>query len=154
MVAQMLHESGIPMGIDYDPADAIGYSNHEDYEIADILGRRDWEAFSAAVSARNSAHRTWGWKWPGTLDVIDEVIPRLRSPHVIAVLRDPVAIFGHEQVVGTETIGRLMYAARQVVLLCDFVERCPCPIVAVSYERAKEQPGLLQSSITAFLSHA
>jgi hypothetical protein len=89
-VAKMLHDAGVSMGLDYDPADATGYSNYEDYDLAAALHEGRSDDVIAIIAARN-ANAVWGFKWPGTVFHLDALLPLLRNPLLLFVWRDPVS---------------------------------------------------------------
>lgn len=44
------------------------------------------------IQRRNEQYDIWGFKNPSLTPRVDELVPKLRNPHILFVLRDPVAI--------------------------------------------------------------
>lgn len=154
LVASMLRNLGVPMGCDQD-TETTDYDNCEDDCLSGAIIRRDWADFGKSVERRNAEHDMWGWKYPGTIEVIDDVLPHVRDPHVISIHRDPVAIMGRERwylrvAHGNPLTGRLAFAESQNSKLAEFIERCEAPLLCLSMERAKNNEREARKMISDF----
>jgi hypothetical protein len=59
---------------------------------------RDYESTLNAIATRDFGHVVWGWKYPKALLDLPLYVDHLRSPHLVVVLRDPIAsAMGHEK---------------------------------------------------------
>lgn len=91
MVAGLARLCGLDLGSDLP-------NNHEDPAFnVDFLKRDGHElvpAIEAAIEERNAQRAVWGWKYPRSIQFLDDVRPRLRDPRLVLVLRDPVASAG------------------------------------------------------------
>ncbi len=151
-VAEILYRLGVPMGVDYDPAAAVDYSNYENHALARLLTARDWPAVEAYVQQQNEAHDLWGWKWPPTVFHLPRVLPLLRNPHLIAVTRDPVACWqGDYTRGGSVSLTDMIWHCFRVASVL-FNPSCPC--LAVSFERGRLQTEATISAVAKFLELA
>ncbi len=148
MIAKILYDMNVPMGIDYDPSEAEDYCNYEDYLMAAALNARDWPAVERLIAERDVLE-LWGFKWPGTVWILPELLPRLRNPHLIVVLRDPLSAWQSDRAHGgritlADALGHM--AAVQAV-----VKNPPCPCAAVSFERARGAVEMVARQTVEFL---
>ena len=74
-------------------------ANYEDHDSNfDILPdefKRDKQKqlnrLSGVVDFRNQKFTTWGWKSPRAMLYLPQIMEKLRNPHLICVMRDPIA---------------------------------------------------------------
>ena len=92
MIARVAEQLGVGMGTRLP-------SNYEDDEfnydkMSDVL-KEDPKlmarALLRAINRRNGRHDVWGWKYPRAHLYLPLIIKQVRNPHLICVLRDPVA---------------------------------------------------------------
>ena len=168
-VAECLVRLGVPMGPKYGnarPTDGSGvsdYVNYEDVELVsaleDVMSRglvddpssNEWRYFRQLVQDRDLAHDLWGFKRPQAVFAIDQLLPLLRNPHLVLVMRDPVAVWTSQQarnVSGRATWGMARHAVGCVM---DLAEKPRGPTLALSFERAKEAPAVTRYMMAKFL---
>ncbi|WP_141012888.1 sulfotransferase family protein [Nocardioides sambongensis] len=148
LVGGLVRLCGLPFG-----EGMIG--NHEDpafnFDYIRRAGGDPLTEIRRAIPERNAAYDAWGWKYPRATRYLDDIRNELRSPHLIVVLRDPVAAAGRHR--GGEG-GRRAAVLRQHDLQMrnlDLIERWQVPTLAVSYERGISQPVRLARQIARFL---
>lgn len=124
---------------------------YEDLELGAALLASDWAAAEAMIHEKNSRYATWCWKSPALLDRLDDVLPRLRSPVLVCVHRDPVAILGRELERRTQSVDLWQYVTGQCQRLADISATSPLPTLAVSCERARRDPSAFVADLVAFL---
>ena len=147
MVSCVLHHLGVPMG-----EDRLRDGSWEDPTIRELVYLRDFRALSDVILQRNQ-QLIWGWKDPATIDVMDDVLPLVRHPHLILVLRDVAAVYQRERAVGTQSVESLWeYVTSQHQRLMSFLMSSPHPLLVVSYERAIRDPVAFVSNVISFLS--
>lgn len=130
MVAGTLRLMGVFMGR------LLGKGNNEDLDFQET----DSSKIRKVVAERNTSLDVWGWKFPGSLDHIDEIVDDLRNPYFIVICRDPVAIAQRECFLGNYSANQaLNIASSHQAKLLDFVFNCHCPVYLVSYERVMRQ---------------
>lgn len=163
-IAQLLAcDLSLPMGITYNPADAADYSNYEDLEIANVIDKvsnkfrhnplasPDWPTLVELIKARDVKHPViWGFKKPATVFIIDQLLPLLRNPHLLVVLRDPLAIW-QSDVARQGTNGFWCSARHHLGCVMDLLEKPRGPTLAISYERAKSVRKITRNAIADFL---
>ncbi|WP_353570309.1 sulfotransferase [Candidatus Albibeggiatoa sp. nov. BB20] len=50
------------------------------------------EDMIATIKQRNQDYQTWGWKLPNNINYLSDLLPHLRNPIFINVIRNPLAI--------------------------------------------------------------
>lgn len=149
MVAGAILGLGVPMGQDLK-------RNLED-PVFNNDGKQDAmpEFFDQAhrvIAARNAAHTIWGWKFPSAARYLRPLIPALRTPHLVAVYRDPVpAALRTRQSPDTApefVTGRLRAQIRNTAM----IEALGVPCLMVSYEKAVAHPLVFIEELAAFLN--
>lgn len=156
-IAEMIHQIGVPMTL--DPAvqlDGEGYANWEDPEIRDALEVEDWSKFQSAVHGRNASSTVWGWKWPGSIRILDSILPLVENPCVVAVFRDIAATITSEIAYAADDHSAIAsyfmeYAISQQQQLVGVLGGCCAPLMLVSHERSVDSPSETEKSIIAFL---
>ncbi len=92
MVARVAEQLGVSMGSGLP-------SNYEDdefnYDKMSDAVKEDPKLMARgllrAINRRNAKYDIWGWKYPRVHLYLPLIIKQLRNPHLICVLRDPVA---------------------------------------------------------------
>lgn len=149
MIAQLLHDLGIHMGQALD-------STYQDAAMSEISralfdGRIDADhpAIEQVLRSRDRQFDVWGWKFPEHL--FEKLYVKARSPHVIVVFRDPVAIATRESVSrGYNVEACLERALRQLSTFGQFVLATPYPCLGVSYERGITRKAELVDALADF----
>lgn len=150
-VAELLVEIDMPMGCAWSPVTPReDYVSYEDAELATALDPliSDWtsnQGYSLSmlkfmIANRNAQYATWGFKKPSAVFIIDKLLPLFRNPHVVAVVRDPLASHQSGQAHGVTKPGSLTIpdCRAHFAAVMDVVDRPRCPTMAISYERMKE----------------
>lgn len=112
----------------------------------------DISALKATIAAFDEAHPVWGWKSPKDVFTANELLPTLRNPVVIIVVRNPLdvseSIKRHDDVdieVGfTETISA--YAE-----IASFMSYAHCPVCLVSFEALRTAPRAVVTALAEWL---
>ena len=92
MIARVAEQLGVGMGArlpsNYED-DEFNYDKMSDAlkEDPKLMAR----ALLRAINRRNGRHDVWGWKYPRAHLYLPLIIKQVRNPHLICVLRDPVA---------------------------------------------------------------
>jgi hypothetical protein len=160
MIARVAEKLGVCMGSDL-PA------NYEDSEFnfdkfSDSI-KRDQESLVstlfAAIKRRNAMHDVWGWKYPRAHRYLPLIIDQVRNPHLICVMRDPVASSlrplsrkhmpkeGKRYLPARIINQHLMYQQKNIALIDEF-ER---PTFLCSYEKAILDPPRFVADLSAFI---
>lgn len=163
-VAEQLHECGVPIGERFSTVTPVqNYTSYEDADLAEALDplidnlRGNFAEYmpllTEKIAARDAAFDLWGFKKPAVVFTLDRLLHLFRNPHVIAVVRDPVASHQSAAMHGVIEPGRMSIADCRAHFgaVMEFVDRPRCPTLAVSYERAKGRPGHLRDAIRDFL---
>jgi hypothetical protein len=163
-IGDLLHtELSVSMGDKFTPVmPTSDYVSYEDIEIAaaiDELGRvnrprRDLTALKKLVETRDKQHPAiWGFKKPSSVLVLDDLLPLLRNPHLIVVLRDPLAVCQTGQARGEVQKGDLCWqnVRNHNNLVLDVIDKPRCPTLGVSFERARGIRKVTSQEIADFL---
>lgn len=168
-VAECAVKLGIDLGRKYGNPKGNGndvpgeYANYEDLEFAtaldDIQSRgkhedkasNEWRYVRQMVRDRNLAMPIWGFKRPQVIFIIDHLLPVLRNPHIIVVMRDPVAIWTGQQARNINGHAPWQTARNIVGCLMDMAEKPRAPTLVLSFERAKEMPAVTRYMMAKFL---
>ena len=65
-------------------------NNHEDPEM--LKTRKELPKVIETIKKRNADYQDWGWKAPNSIFWLEDVMPYLRNPHFIVVLRHPLSM--------------------------------------------------------------
>lgn len=148
LIGGMARLCGLPFGDDLrgnheDPI--LNYDNYVRQGVAPVPAIRD------AILRRNNEHEVWGWKYPRAIRYLDKVRTDLRNPHLILVMRDPVAAAGRHGRAqgGRATAVRYQHQLQSANI--DLVERWAVPTLLVSYERGSQRPMQLARQLADFL---
>lgn len=130
-VAGLLRIFGIHMGDEVTPL------THEDVVLRDLIGQR----LRAEIVTRNRRRAVWGFKDPTLIDRIDEVMPALRHPKFVVVLRNPrdVAMSEHRHT-GRDVPRAWGEATLRHHRLTAFAADHDAATLTVEYEQLRESP--------------
>jgi hypothetical protein len=133
MVAKVLATFGIPMGKTNDLA------VFEDQEFLQALLFFDFEYMAKLISARNAAHRRWGFKFASIQNhLFAPQLMKFRNPRLIVVMRDPVAIASRSYYSDSDrksAAEALANVTKQISDMMNFVQVAACPTLLLSYEK-------------------
>jgi hypothetical protein len=148
MVAKVLDAAGIPMGRTNNLA------VYEDQEFLQALLNFDYIHMAKLINARNQAHARWGFKFASIQNhILPPQLLQFRNPHLILVMRDPVAIASRslfsdaERRSADEVIANV---AQQSFDMMNLVQKAECPTLLMSYEKFVAFPEAAIDSICAF----
>jgi hypothetical protein len=135
MAAAMLQEIGVAMG------EGLG-ATVQDAVLSDMARRHldlgqplDMAALDRVIAERNARHTVWGWKFPS--HILEPFYRRMRAPHLVVMLRDPVAVALREsRAQGLNPELCLSRAVQDLARLAGWLETVPWPVLYLSYERA------------------
>jgi LPS sulfotransferase NodH len=82
-VSGILRTWGVYMG------DCLG-DNHEDQEM--LKTRKELPQVIETIKNRNVDYKDWGWKAPNSIFWLEDVMPYLRNPYFIVVVRHPLSM--------------------------------------------------------------
>jgi hypothetical protein len=133
MAAKVLEALGVPMG------NTGELPVHEDQDFLRALLYFDFSLLAGLIGARNKAFARWGFKFPSLQNhLMPPQLGQFRNPHLIVIMRDPVAIASRsldsdpEKRSVNETLRNV---TRQIGDLMNMVERAECPVLLLSYEK-------------------
>jgi hypothetical protein len=148
MAAKVLEALGVPMGRTGDLA------VHEDQEFLQALLYFDFARLAELIRDRNAAHGKWGFKFPSLQNhLLPPQIAQFRDPHLIVIMRDPVAIAARSLNSDQERRGvseTLRNVTGQISDLVNLVERANCPVLLLSYEKFVAFPDEAIEAIAGF----
>lgn len=148
MIAGLARLSGLFLG------DGLP-NNHEDadfnFDLHHRAGQDPLAHILAAIERRDAAHEVWGWKYPRASRYLDEIRPQLRNPHLILVLRDPVAAGGRVIRKGRDALETVQGHQQLQTRNLELIERWQVPTLLVSYERAADRPFRTARDLAEFL---
>lgn len=164
-VSGLLREIGVYMGkcVQAEQIPGATYENHEDREIWAALDelriRRDeksideqWEVIRGLIAARDAEHSTWGFKAPASVFYIDKLLTLVRNPHLVVVLRDPLASLQSDPAHGKSSLN-WSKVRHHMATVMDVVEKPRAPTTVVSYERGKDQQMHVREKLRAFVGN-
>ena len=133
----------------YRFGEEAGGSNHEDLDFQMSTAPR----LKKLISGRNAERDLWGWKDPGAVFKIEEVLTDLRNPYFITVFRDPYAIALSEYKYNQRDIASgLKVAVGHLTKLAFFQLSHPqFPNMGISYEKAINGNAKLVDDIIMYL---
>ncbi len=148
MAARVLDRLGVPMG----PTE--GLAVHEDREFLHALVTFDFMLMQRLIEVRNASLTRWGFKFPSLQNhLMPPQLLRFRRPHLIVVMRDPVAVASRAFMSdgrGQSEEAVVANAMTQTGDLLKLVLRAECPTLLVSYEKAIAAPGAFVDALAAF----
>lgn len=145
MIARILLELGIPMGT------ALGQQTAEDKEFIATLKANDTERFRALCRVRDESYDRWGFKAPVVRSRLEWVLPETRSPRLVIVFRDILAIALRNNITyGGDIALDLKRGVKGYQNLVDTVLRLNVPTLLISYEKALMAPEECISAVASF----
>lgn len=142
MVAGVLRELGVNLGKN------LG-NNHED---PDFLTKNINEILRA-VEKRNSQYDKWGWKMPHSSEYILDILNKLRNPHVVVVFRNLVGIAESQMKRSDASFDDAFnFSANRLFQVVEILPKIRCPLMAVSFESAINDPKKMIDEIISFLN--
>ncbi len=148
MAAKVLEALGVPMGNTGD------LPVHEDQDFLRALLYFDFSMLAGLIRGRNEGRAQWGFKFPSLQNhLMPPQLKQFRNPHLIVVMRDPVAIASRALESDPETRGvneTLRNVTRQIGDLMHLVERADCPVLLLSYEKFVAFPESGIEQVAAF----
>ncbi|MGH3347323.1 MAG: hypothetical protein ACRDO4_10095 [Nocardioides sp.] len=130
-------------------------NNHEDPDFNyDFLRRDGYDPMShilETIERRNQVHEVWGWKYPRASRYLDQIRPQLRSPHLILVLRDPVASASRNVYNGASALTAVKDHSDLQNRNLELITRWQVPTLLISYERSVRRPVLVANVVAEFL---
>lgn len=150
MVAGTIAGLGVFMGSDL-PANVEDPMFNPDVDKG--LSIEDFKArLPQVIEDRNKAHKIWGWKYPRANRYVEEILPKLRNPHLVVVYRDPVpATIRLKPEDDRTTFRELRRRLRMELDNLQIAQRANCPTLMVSYERASKSPETFIYQLADFL---
>lgn len=147
MVASVLDKLGVFLGQYLD--DVV----LEDVELAGILeNKKDEEELKRFIEKRNTEHKLWGWKRPGSIQYVDQFAPLLTNPYFIIVFRDSLAIALRNRIsVHTDLINNLKHTHNQYISVIEFVKKTKYPCLLISYEKAISKKHIFVQQLAEYL---
>jgi hypothetical protein len=147
MTAAVLSALGIPMG---KTKSAV----LEDEEFLHALLFFNFERLAQLVNARNAASSRWGFKFASLQNhLLPPQLKAFRNPHLIIVMRDPVAIAARARISDPDikdAADAFFNVSKQSYDMANFAARASCPTLLLSYEKFLAFPGEAIRCIAAF----
>ncbi len=148
MASKVLEALGVPMGNTGDLA------VHEDKDFLHALLYFDFTRLALLIRDRNDKYARWGFKFPSLQNhLLPPQLAQFRHPHLIVIMRDPVAIASRSLNSDRDAKGvneTLLNVTRQIGDLIGLVERASCPVLLLSYEKFVAFPRAAIEAIAAF----
>ena len=150
MVARIVEQLGVPMGQDL-PANYEDHAFNFDLMPDELKADRSKMLSSLidVIRERNQSHSVWGWKYPRANIYLKQILEHVRRPHLICVLRDPLA--SSLRPLGRKNVrARLGKMTSPIKLMeqhvawqsrnLEIIRRANCPSFICSYEKAVLNP--------------
>ncbi len=146
LVASVLHHAGVFMG------EHLAEAVYEDQEFVGAFNGGHRDVLTRLIAARNAAHRTWGFKYPGLHVALEyRDVSLFRNPHLIVIFRDPAAVAGRVALAEYRkplvTMRESLDALRNIL---GFVENTTAPALLLSYEKALLKPSHFIDALAKF----
>lgn len=144
MLATLLNEIGIHIGANFGPV-------HEDNDlgkhVAQLSASIVPEIFLEEIKNRNHSYQKWAWKRPDMYLYLAKLLPLLRNPQVVCILRDAVSISRRNEISLNQEAGgshsisnKVVEALEEQRKLVEAVESCNIPALLLSYEKIITKP--------------
>lgn len=162
MVARIVEQLGVPMGQDL-PTNYEDQAFNFDFMPDEFKADRSKMRASLieAIRQRNQSHSVWGWKYPRANIYLNQILEHVRRPHLICVLRDPLAS-------SLRPMGRKDFRAKRGKLMgspiklieqhlawqnrnLEIIRKSNCPSLICSYEKAVVSPADFVKEIAGFV---
>jgi hypothetical protein len=146
LVAGLLKDAGVFMG------QFLHDVVEEDAAMLEALHSRDMTMLRTLIGERNAGHAQWGFKLPNLHAYLEhQELAGFRNPRLVVIFRDPVAVAVRNALSEHyPEMQALIAATNAAYSLARFVERVPCPVLLLSYEKALAFPGVLIDNLLAF----
>ena len=162
MVARIVEQLGVPMGQDL-PANYEDQAFNFDFMPDEFKADRSKMRASLidAIHQRNQSHAVWGWKYPRANIYLNQILGHVRRPHLICVLRDPLA--SSLRPLGRKNLrakpGKLMGSPVKLMEQhlawqnrnLEIIRRANCPSLICSYEKAITSPDEFVKEMANFI---
>lgn len=161
MVARIVEQLGVPMGQNL-PANYEDQAFNFDFMPDEFKADRSklHASLIDAIHQRNRKHSVWGWKYPRANIYLNQILEHVRRPHLICVLRDPLAS-------SLRPLGRKTSRPRQgkktspIKLMeqhltwqnrnLEIIRKSNCPSLVCSYEKAIASPTGFVEEVADFI---
>jgi hypothetical protein len=111
------------------------------------------EDMRRTILARNACFRYWGWKFPKAAVYLDDLLQWIRSPILIVVARDQVAVsLGLTRWDERSDTQAICESLDQMRMNISLILKWELPTLLVSYEKAVLNPGAFLDEVEAFLN--
>lgn len=161
MVARVVEQLGVPMGknlpLNYEDQD-FNFDKMSDQLKADPALMH--QALRRAIRKRNQEYQVWGWKYPRAHRYLPAILENIRRPHLICVMRDPVASSFRplRRKSNGSSSGREASALRLMKQHLnwqeqnlDLIHQFGCPALMCSYEKSILQPDDFVRELSGFM---
>ena len=120
MVARVVESLGVNLGSDL-PANYEDTDFNFDFLPKDLKKSRPAliEQLSKVIDQRNQDLDVWGWKYPRAAIYLIPLLKKLRNPHLICVMRDPISS-------GIRNMKRAQKIHKKSLSKADFVPESNC----------------------------
>jgi hypothetical protein len=150
MVARIVEQLGVPMGQEL-PANYEDQAFNFDFMPDEFKADRSKMRASLidSINQRNQHYSIWGWKYPRANIYLNQILEHVRRPHLICVLRDPLAS-------SMRPLGRKNFRAKSGKISSplklieqhlawqnrnlEIIRKSKCPSLICSYEKAIISP--------------
>ncbi len=137
LVAAVLDACGIPM---------YG-ANESTFENQSLMWTTDPSHYAPEIARLDRLAPVWGFKNPHGTEVVDSIVPLLRSPYCLFIARDPVAIAERLHTNGKQrTLHPIEIAAgllEEYRKLLDRYMECKHPKIFFTFDRAIRFPQIV-----------
>lgn len=127
---------------------------HHDSSMDDSNWVDARQRFRNLHDLRVAQHQAWGFKDPTLIDYLSDVIPYIKSPRFICVLRGPVAIAMREEMAGNPFDAALRLTVARQSKIVAFLDSCDFPVLFVSYEKLLLRPWDTFKVVSSFVTGA
>jgi hypothetical protein len=125
----------------------------EDTELASALESADWSKANSIICAYDAKFEVWGFKRPGALKYIDDLLPLLKNPYLLVLFRDPLATSLREKIaVNVDVLKKMGDVLAAHARMVELVRRVTCPILLLSAEKIRLYKEELVRSLVSFLA--
>ena len=145
MVSRVLSALGLFMG------DKVSRGTNEDKEFRNIIKKSKMAEFKRLCRDRDERFDRWGFKYPAARHDLPKLVDSMRSPRVVVTSRDPLATaIRAADATRADVLPTLEDGLRRTLRLMATVEKLPCPVLLLSYEKALTRPRECVSTLAAF----
>ncbi|SER99090.1 hypothetical protein SAMN04490244_104304 [Tranquillimonas rosea] len=142
-VAGVVNMLGVHLG------DTVG-NNLEDRRF---YGPENLPLMPGHIEESNSARDVWGWKFPHSIEYLEDILPLLRNPRLILVTRDAGAVYLGMQRRNDWPPERAVFMSfNRAKRNFEFFKRHRLPTLIVSYEKLLLHPRSTVCEIADYLA--